>query len=227
MRTITSLLLVLFAATLLTGCGASKSADQQASAPTAAPEQPQLAPSPRPQGDGPDVAVYDFLEAVRKGNDSLASQMLTPLARQKVAEQHMVVAPPGTDTARFEVGATEKLAEDAARVTIKWIDLDENNKPRADDVIWMVRKVAEGWRIAGAAVPVFPGEAPMVLNFEDPEDMVRKQKAVRDEMRRRSEQAVSQSQQQPTQPMGEQPSVVTPASAQVEQAANPQAPTRR
>jgi hypothetical protein len=143
-------------------------------------------PANRPQGDGPDAAVFDFLEAVRTGNDAQAGSMLTPLAQQKVAEQNLVVSPPGTDTASFTVGAVERLAEDGARVTVQWTDLDENGKPHTDEVIWMVRKVPVGWRIAGVAAPVFEGEPPLLLDFEDPEDMLRKQKLVREEMRRRA-----------------------------------------
>src|SRR5262245_46183091 len=55
-------------------------------------------------GGAPDQAVYDFLEAVRTGNDQKAAEMLSPLARQKTAEKQMVVAPPGSPTAKFTVG---------------------------------------------------------------------------------------------------------------------------
>jgi hypothetical protein len=34
---------------------------------------------------------------------------------------------------------------------------------------------------------VFPGEPPVVLNFEDPEEMLRQQQWIREEMRRRME----------------------------------------
>ncbi len=145
------------------------------------------------QGDGPDRAVFDFLEAVRTGNDDKAAKMLTPLARQKVAEQHLVVAPQGTDTAHFEVGQVELLAPDGARVSVTWSDLDENRKRRTDQVLWMLRRVPEGWRVAGVAAPVFEGEPPLLLNFEDPADMIEKQKMVREEVKRRAEQASAQS----------------------------------
>ena len=42
------------------------------------------------------------------------------------------------------------------------------------------------------AAQVFPGEEPLLLNFEDPDDMLRKQKWVREEMRRRMEAGGSQ-----------------------------------
>jgi hypothetical protein len=171
----------------LVGCGHSTT-----TAPPAATDGKPVASTTAPPGNGPDRAVYDFLEAVRTGNDEKAAKMLTPLAREKVAEQHMVVAPPGSDTARFEVGQVQTLGDDGARVSIKWTDLDETGKPHSDEVLWMVRRVDEGWRIAGVAAPVFEGEPPLLLNFEDPADMLAKQKLVREEIKRRADQAAAQ-----------------------------------
>ena len=59
----------------------------------------------------PDKAVFQFLEAVRVGNDATAGQMLTKLAREKTAEMQLVVAPPGSETAKFSVGEVEFLGE--------------------------------------------------------------------------------------------------------------------
>jgi hypothetical protein len=168
----------------IAGCGQSGS-----NAPGTVASGGNAVPTAGPKSDGPDRAVFEFLEAVRTGNDDKAAKMLTPLARQKVAEQHLVVAPQGTDTARFEVGAVQLLAPDGARVSVKWSDLDENGKRRTDEVLWMLRRVNEGWRVAGVAAPVFEGEPPLLLNFEDPADMIEKQKMVREEVKRRAEQA--------------------------------------
>ena len=171
------------------------------------------APAASQKADGPDRAVFDFLEAVRTGNDDKAAKMLTPLARQKVAEQHLVVAPQGTDTARFEVGAVQLLPPDGARVTVKWSDLDESGKRRTDEVMWMLRRVDEGWRVAGVAAPVFEGEPPLLLNFEDPADMIEKQKMVREEVKRRAEQASSQATRQTAAAAG---SAMTPEGQQTQ-----------
>jgi hypothetical protein len=95
----------------LAGCGHSGG-----SAPATSAAGGSAAPAAVQTAGGPDRAVFEFLEAVRTGNDDKAAKMLTPLARQKVAEQHLVVAPQGTDTARFEVGAAQLLPPDGARV---------------------------------------------------------------------------------------------------------------
>lgn len=143
---------------------------------------------------GPAEAVFEFLEAVRTGNDEKAAMMLTKTARRKTAELNMEVAPPGSDTAQFKVGQVEYLADDGARVASTWSDVDENSQKRTDEILWMVRRDPEGWRIAGVAATVFKGEPPLLLNFEDPEEMIRKQEWVQQEVRRRAQQGSRQAQ---------------------------------
>jgi len=146
------------------------------------------------QQAGPAAAVSDFLEAVRTGNDEKAAAMLTKTARRKTAEKNMEVAPPGSDTAQFKVGKVEYLAEDGARVASTWSDLDENSRRQTDEILWMVRREPEGWRIAGVAATIFKGEPPLLLNFEDPEEMLKKQEWVQQEKRRRAQQKDLQAQ---------------------------------
>ena len=143
----------------------------------------------------PEAAVFEFLEAVRTGDDETTAKMLTHRARTKTTERNMEVAPPGSDTARFEVGAVEYVDQDGARVSSTWTDQDANGKPRSDDIVWMVRREPEGWRIAGMAATVFPGEPPLLLNFEDPDDMIRKQQMLREEIQRRSQKPSQQARQ--------------------------------
>ena len=142
--------------------------------------------------DGPGGAVHDFLEAVRTGNDAKAATMLTPVARAKTAELHMVVAPPGSPTAKFEVTEVEMVAEDGAHVASTWSDVDEDGNRHSDQILWILRKESEGWRVAGMATKIFEDELPIILNFEDPQDMLRKQKLAEEEMARRAAAASAQ-----------------------------------
>lgn len=225
------LAMVAFGIAGLAGCGKSESP-----APAAKPEAQPPAQraktgnnankTPRPTGDGPNVAVYDFMEAVRTGDDETAGKLLTPLARQKVAEHHMVVAPPGTDTARFEVGRIEQVEQGLMRVAVNWTDIDESGKQRTDEILWLTKRVDEGWRISGVAAPVFDGEAPIVLNFEDPAEMLRKQQAVREEMRKRAQQQAGSSVSLPAQQSSNQ-AAATPTGGEVRQASRTEAETRR
>jgi hypothetical protein len=133
-------------------------------------------------GGTPDQAVYDFLEAVRTGNDQKAGEMLSPLARQKTAEKQMVVAPPGSPTAKFTVGKVKYKPDDndGAYVSCTWSDVDDQGNARSDEIVWGVRQEPEGWRIVGMVLQVLPNEEPLVLNFEDPDDMIRKQQLLHD-----------------------------------------------
>ena len=137
------------------------------------------------QEDSPGSAVHQFLDAVRAGNDEKSALMLTAVARKKTAEYDMVVAPPGSDTATFKVGEVEMIGQDGAHVASFWTDVDEHGKQHTDTIIWMVRKEAEGWRIAGMATRVFENQDAMILNFEEPEEMLAKQQAMEEEMSRR------------------------------------------
>jgi hypothetical protein len=183
MRSNARMLLSVFLVAAIAGCGGSgdstpadsgdEGSDQAASTKMATP----------------DVAVAEFLEAVRVGNDQKAAEMFTPLARQKVAELKIQVAPPGSDTATFSIGEVEYMAEDGARVAATWTDLDEKGKPRTDQMTWMVRREPEGWRVAGMATVVFPGEPPLLLDFEKPQETLRKLDLVREEVMRRAQTA--------------------------------------
>jgi hypothetical protein len=170
--------LLALAAGLLLGIGCSKSDDGAGAA--AGGSAGRSATS----NVGPEAIVADFLEAVRVGNDEQAGLMLSKLAREKTQEMNMVVAPPGSETAQYVVGEVELLPDDIAHVASTWTDEGEDHQ-----IVWALRKEPEGWRIAGMATKIFEGEPPLLLNFEDPEDMVRQQQLAEQEMIRRAQQA--------------------------------------
>jgi hypothetical protein len=135
----------------------------------------------------PDVTVREFLEAVRKGDDAMAELLLTDLAREETRKHDLSVAPPGSDTAKFEVGKIEYIAaNEVAHVESVWTDIGEDGQPQSDPIIWMLRRDPAGWRIAGMATKIFKDELPLLLDFENPEDMIRKQQLAEAEMQRRA-----------------------------------------
>ncbi len=76
------------------------------------------------------------------------------------------------------------------QVGTDWTDLDIDGQPRTDRIVWMLRQEeTDGWRISGMATRVFPDMAPIILNFEDPIDMLRKQQQAEEEIARRDAQA--------------------------------------
>ena len=153
---------------------------------------------------GPAAAVYDFLEAVRTGDDQKAAEMLTTTARKKTAEMNMEVAPPGSDTASFQVGKVEYLPEGRASVACTWSDRDENDRRQTDEITWLLREEEAGWRVGGM-VATIPGAPPTFLNFEDPQEMLRQQQLLQEEMRRRAARTQSQAERPQEPPTGGNP----------------------
>ena len=150
---------------------------------------------------GPGEVVGEFLEAVRTGNDQRAGELLSPLARQRTAEKEMVVAPPGSDTAKYRVGNVE-LTEGQARVRSDWTDLDSDGLLHTDEIVWMLRHEPSGWRIVGMATQVFADREAVLLNFEEPEEMLRQQQLAEEELARRGREAIKGAPDSSPQPLG-------------------------
>jgi hypothetical protein len=172
------------------GCGKSDGPSQQsaASADRSARASASGNAPGRQATDTPEAACREFLEAVRTGNDEKASLMLSALAREKAAALGCSVTPPASDTARFAIGKVKYVGEDGAQVESVWADVDNSdNQEHSDKLIWVLRREDQGWRVAGLAATIFPGEPPLLLNFENPDEVMKKQQWAREEIRRRTE----------------------------------------
>lgn len=169
--------LTLLIALAVSGCGSTSrpNAGDTAAGDTANP--------------GPERIVAQFLEAVRTGDDKQAASLLTPLARSKTEEMEMVVAPPGSETARYEVLDVRQVGAQA-HVGSHWTDLDTDGLKHVDRIVWVLKQVPQGWRISGMTASVFADGEPIVLDFEDPADMLRKQQQAEEEIARRQGQPV-------------------------------------
>ena len=132
--------------------------------------------------------VVTFLEAIRRGDDATARGLLSVAARTKTDELGLSVAPPVEDTATYAVKACEVVSEagDVVHVATTWTDTDADGFQTSDNVVWVVRLDPEGWRVVGMAMRVFEDLPPLLLNFEDPEDMLAKQELVAEELKRRA-----------------------------------------
>jgi len=133
-------------------------------------------------------AVVTFLEAIKRGDDAAARAMLTATARVKTDEMGISVAPPVNDTATYAVRECERVGEggDIVHVGTAWTDVGADGTQTTDNVIWVVRLDPEGWRVVGMAMRVFDDLPPLLLNFEDPEDMLAKNEMVAAELERRA-----------------------------------------
>lgn len=139
------------------------------------------------------AAVVSFLEAIKRGDDTAAAAMLTSVARTKTQELGLAVAPPVNPTARYEVRECEAVGDggDLVHVGTVWTDTDEAGQETSESIVWVARLDPEGWRVVGMAMKVFDDLPPLLLNFEDPDDMIAKQELVAQELQRRAEAAES------------------------------------
>jgi hypothetical protein len=140
-------------------------------------------------------AVVTFLEAIKRGDDAAARMMLTTTARAKTEELGISVAPPVNDTATYAVRECEAVGDggELVHVATTWTDVDADGFQSTENVIWVVRLDPEGWRVVGMAMRVFEDLPPLLLNFEDPEDMLAKQAMVAEELERRATAAAESS----------------------------------
>lgn len=215
------MLLSVFLLGVAAGCGDSGRAKQTATEPAAQDTSAATPAVAKTESGGPAEALTRFLEAVRTGNDEVATKMFTPLARQKVSEQGIQVAPRGSDTARFEVGKVELVGSDGARVASKWSDRNKEGQFRTDDITWMLRHETEGWRVVGMAAVVFDGEPPVLLDFEQPDETLRRLEMLEQERQRRTAKADPEGQKNP---QGQQVQPAGHVAAASGNAAQPQNP---
>jgi hypothetical protein len=175
----------LAATTLLAaGCGGSNN-NSQGTPPTMSVNGPST--EDRTAFEAKTV-VNEFLNALRRGDDAKAKGLLTKLARQKVEAQGRTLGRGANDGVKIEADdATFPTPEhDIAHVPTRWIDQDATGKQRTDKATFICRHEEEGWRVAGYAAYVFEGEDPVLMNFEDPEDMAKHEQLLEEEEARRS-----------------------------------------
>ena len=159
------------------GCGGSDaptpSASNGAASGSATAAQ---SPSGEIPSDPVGRVVYDFLESVRVGQgENAAVKLLTPLALQKIQEQDLNIAPPGSPTARFKVNHVEMLEGDRAVVESTWSDVDADGKQYQEPIYCALRICDGQWRIHGMAQYMGEGQQPMVIDFENLDALIEQQ----------------------------------------------------
>jgi hypothetical protein len=146
-------ILACFALTLIAGCGSQNSSGPSVAAASTDPVA---------------RVVHEFLEAVRVGDTDTASARLTPLALERTNDLDLNISPPGSPTARFQVGAVEMVDAEKAVVECVWTDDDADGKARDEKITWALKLNAGQWRISGMAADMGPDQPPVVMDFENP-----------------------------------------------------------
>ncbi|NJM25936.1 MAG: hypothetical protein HC859_11085, partial [Bacteroidia bacterium] len=119
--------------------------------------------------------VTVFLDALKNGDTSTKASLLTSKALAETTKHEFEVNPQSAPNAQYEVHPPEFLQNNpnGAHVTSVWTETYEDGQVTYE-VVWVLRRETQGWRIAGMAIELIPGQPPSFLNFEDPADMAAK-----------------------------------------------------
>jgi hypothetical protein len=195
----------LLAAAGLIGCSNKPAslpatAENNGSASTGAVAAQQTQPIAVPANATPDHVVTVFLNALRSGDSPTTESLLTTKARQELAKHELSVDVQSAPNAIYEVRPAEVLRDNpnGAHVSSIWTEkFDDGDETY--EIVWALRRQNEGWRLAGMAMQLVPGQDVQFLNFEDPEDMLRK----KDEAIASLQPPVAETAQQPAQGPGD------------------------
>jgi hypothetical protein len=183
-------LVMLLGAFFATGCGSSststetatKQADGATPAVAAVGEPKVVQPMAGNEAGAAPVAanvmppaevVALFFDSMRRGDEVQTSALLTTKAREELAKSELVIQPPGSPAATYQIGRTSFLdnAKDAAYVeSILNEPTGNGTETKPWEIVWAVRLESDGWRIAGFAVEISESESPVVVDFENGAD---------------------------------------------------------
>lgn len=191
MRLVLSVLPLTALACWFVGCGGAPQGSPDAANSTAGRDAARTA-APASSADttaaadasGPAGAVAQFYEALRRGNDAAIASLLTDKAREETSKSGLGIQSQASASLAYEIGETDYVTDqmDGAHVKTTWKEAAANGQMTSTQVVWVLRKQANGWKISGMATPVVEGELPLLFNFEQPEDMLQKKAFVEQQL---------------------------------------------
>lgn len=183
---------------LLAGCGGSPDDASTTQAPAPPLESRAAVTATIPgsstlsgeETDAPARVVAQFYDALRDGDNTTIAGLLTDKAREETAQNGLEIRSQSNSSLTYELRETEYVTEqkDGAHVASLWTETDEQGQSATSEVIWVLRKQAAGWRIAGFA-QVFSEDLPLLCDLEDPENMMRMKEYVENELNGRRQES--------------------------------------
>jgi hypothetical protein len=174
------------------GCGDSDQAARQTTVPDAGTSARAAAPVPAaaaaaaadPAAGRPDQVVTRFYQALRDGDNAAIEALLTDRAREETAKSGLAIQSQASGSLRYEIGETDYVTDalDGAHVASLWAEPDPDGSLISTEVIWVLRKQLDGWKISGMATAVAEGQLPLLFNFENPADMMQKKSYVESQL---------------------------------------------
>lgn len=121
--------------------------------------------TPGPSTEAVTQAAADFLDAVIKGDTQRASARLTPQAMQRIISSGQQFAPPGLETATFQVGEVRQPTTDKAFVHCVLTD-NSTGTAHSEEMCCLMRYVDNDWRVSGIAYWAGPNQDGTMSDFE-------------------------------------------------------------
>lgn len=185
MRRVLSILALTALTCWFAGCGGAPQGSPDAANSASGPDASGTAASTLPAGaSGPAGVVAQFYESLRTGNDAAIASLLTDKARAETSKSGLGIQSQASTSLSYEIGETEYVSDqrDGAHVKTTWKEPSADGQMTSTQVVWVLRKQTNGWKISGMATPVVEGELPLLFNFEEPEDMLQKKAFVEQQL---------------------------------------------
>lgn len=174
---------------ILPGCGDSQSATNQQGEGNGGP---QVASGQGATGttateaasELPAEVVARFYHALRDGDNGAIESLLSDKARDETAKSGLAIQSEASAALAYEIGETDFVTDqlDGAHVMSLWSEPGPDGSLVSTQVIWVLRRQQNGWKISGMATPIEEGQLPLLFNFENPEDMLQKKAYVESQM---------------------------------------------
>ncbi|WP_146528570.1 hypothetical protein [Novipirellula artificiosorum] len=133
-----------------------------------------MKPPASASGPSPTDVVSQFLDRVRRGGEgSGAEKLLTERAQAELKRIGRTVEPIGSPDAHFNVTQARGIEGEPNAMLVQsiWSEPAEDGTHSDFEVVWAVHRGADGWRISGLVMDVEPGQPPVVIDFENGEEM--------------------------------------------------------
>lgn len=124
----------------------------------------------------PTDVVSQFLDRVRRGGETTdAGQLLTQRAQSELKRIGRTVQPIGTPDARFDVRQAAAIPNEPGSMLVQsiWTEPNNDGSNGQYEVVWAVHREPVGWRISGLAMEMNPGQPPIVIDFENGDEMAK------------------------------------------------------
>lgn len=128
--------------------------------------------------DEPQKLIFYFVRAIQTQDEQAIIAMLTSSARLQRAKMNFQLGGKHPQDAEVELKLADYLKDDegnivGARVGTTWVTVDADGMEYEDNIVWVLRKEPEGWRVAGMVGIIDPKYPPITVDFEDLEESLK------------------------------------------------------